>query len=231
MSYKDTTLVFAEFFDKNAVDTEHYLRYFPQAAVNLMTTVPEPPAELRDRPLFKTENPRFGWRMNDYWKVRGLTEANTAYAISFDADTRIVSDDAGSLRALVEKFGLCLPANPRKLVRVDTLVGADSDKRLDETRGTGYAMNMTPIAVDLRNRGAVAVLTAYLREMENNPVRGPLAMWRAAWRVGFAPYILPPQWCVCARDCGVGDEIILHTGHPEVAKHYAKRLQPEPANA
>jgi len=45
-------------------------------------------------------------------------------------------------------------------------------------------------------------------------------MWRAVYQTEVAPYILPPQWCVCAENVGIGNEIILHIGHDKVREFY-----------
>ena len=123
---------------------------------------------------------------------------------------------------MVNKFGLCLPANSRHLVRVDTLVGADSDKALDETNGNAFAFNAAIMALDRTNRDAVACMERYCQIMDHNPVRGPLALWRAVWDTGFYPCPLPQQWCVCELDVGIGNEIILHVGHQKVREYYKK---------
>jgi hypothetical protein len=125
-----------------------------------------------------------------------------------------------TLPRLAELFGLCLPANPRWLVKVDATIGADGDPALDEIGGAGFAYNCSPIAIDLRNERAVKCAEIYCLEMLRQPVRGPLAWWRAAYITGFAPYVLPPQWCVCEASIGIGNEIILHEGHVRVRDHY-----------
>jgi hypothetical protein len=56
--------------------------------------------------------------------------------------------------------------------------------------------------------------------MRQRPIRGPTAMWRAIWRSNKNPYMLPPQWCVCQENCGVGNEIMLHVGHEKVKQYY-----------
>jgi hypothetical protein len=84
----------------------------------------------------------------------------------------------------------------------------------------GYAVNMTPIVFDTKNERARRVLTAYCESMLQNPVRGPLAMWRAIYQTGVAPCLLPPQWCVCAENVGIGNEVILHIGHSKVREFY-----------
>ncbi len=165
--------------------------------------------------------PRFGWRMNDFHKVRALLDSGADIAISFDADMRIVNrEDARTLPLLAERFGLCLPMNPRYMVRVDTQIGADSDGVIDETRGCGLSLNCSPIALYLHNKEAVACAEEYCRLMLRNPVRGPLAWWRAIWACGWFPCVLAPQWCVCEADIGCGNEICLHVGHEKVRAHY-----------
>lgn len=203
-------IILAEF--GKAPDTSNIRKYFPNSDVSVYGKV--------DCPDIFVPNPRWGFRMNDYYKVQKLLESDADIAISFDADMHIVSNYVEVLPRLAERFGLCMPANPRKLVRVDTLIGADGDRVLDETYGTGYAMNCSPIALNLHNKYAVDCAEQFCRIMESNPVRGPLAWWRAAWSTGYNPYLLPPQWCVCREDIGIGNEIILHIGHDEVKRHY-----------
>jgi hypothetical protein len=207
-------IILAE-FGKPAPDTSQFRRFFPEAEIQFFN-------EFDVMNLYPPHE-RHGYRMNDYWKVKKLLTSGADIAISFDADMRIVSDDVKTLPLFAENFGLCLPANPRHLVRVDTLVGADGDRILDETNGTGYAYNCTPIALNLHHDTAVECAEEYCRQMIFRPVRGPLAWWRAAWETGFAPYLLPPQWCVCEKDIDCGNEIILHEGHDSVKQHYRDR--------
>ena len=68
----------------------------------------------------------------------------------------------------------------------------------------------------------------YVNEMQIHPVRGPLAMWRASWKSGVNPYMLPLQWCVCPPHHGeanlllneTGNEIMIHVGHDIVKNFY-----------
>lgn len=172
--------------------------------------------------LFDPKHERWGNRMNDYWKVKGLLNSEADVAIAMDADMKVVNAGFVSIIALAKRFGLCLPANPRHMVNVDGIIGADADYSIDEdeSMGCGYAYNMSPIAFDPANNLAKDVLLRYLAEMETHPCRGPLAMWRAVWKSRFNPYVLPFPWCVC-KDGLVKTPIVLHCGHPEVEKHYA----------
>jgi hypothetical protein len=219
-------LIFAEFGRVN-VDTDHFRQYFPEARLILYTDVPGlfPKYKEFDDVVtvyepFDRSHPRYGWRMCDYWQVRGMLDSKADVAIAFDADVRIVSDSVRAIIPLAQKFGLCLPANPRKLVKIDTEIGTDSDRILDESLGMGYAMNLAIMAYCQERDESTCMMNAYLDEMDKNPVRGPLAWWRAMWKTGWMPLLLPPQWCVCKEDIGIGNEIMLHIGHPEVAKHY-----------
>ena len=210
-----TKVVFAEFGGKSSPDVGNVREFFRDADIQV-----HGPQDCGD--LFEGQA-RWGNLMNDYWKVKKLLDADGYdVAIAMDADTRIVSDRVQAIFPLVKAFGLCLPANPRGLVAVDTEVGAGSDMRLDETQGMGHAFNMSPIAVDRSNFEAMEVLRVYCEILKATPVRGPLAMWRAAYHVGFFPCLLPVQWCVCGENVGCGNEVILHVGHDKVREFYGK---------
>ena len=165
---------------------------------------------------------RLGNRCNDYYKVKGLLESKADFAISMDSDMYVVSDEVKTLLPLTEKFGICLPENPRLQVRFDGIRGMDADYTLDEdpTRGNGMSNNMSPISLFTKSENGRKLLEYYCKEMEEHPVRGPLAMWRAIWKSGVNPYMLPFQWCVCDMNVGINDVIILHTGHKKVSDYY-----------
>ncbi len=177
-------------------------------------------------PIYNSKHPRFGWRCNDYYKVLALLESDGDIAISLDSDMFVLSKEALSILSLTKKFGVCLPANPRLLVSIDGNIGADGNitRQYDNSNGNGFANNMSPISFDTSNSRSRTLLREYCNQMENNPVRGPLAMWRAQWETGINPYLLPYQWCVCKSHCGIGDEIMLHVGHKEVAEYYSEKV-------
>ena len=206
-------IIFAE-FGKAAPEYTNILKYFPEAKFTVYTEDNCP-----DR-LYDRNHPRWGHRMNDYYKAFGLIKSTADIAIAFDSDMHIVSNHVRAILCFAEKFGLCLPANPRKLVRIDAKYGADGDPNLDETNGNGYAYNCSPIAYSPKDPDAMLCINKFLEIMRKNPVRGPLAWYRAAYETGFNPYLLPPNFCVCAEDTGIGNEIILHKGHYEVRRYY-----------
>ncbi len=173
-------------------------------------------------PIFDPDHPRYGWRCNDYYKVQALLESTADIAISLDSDMLVVSPEALTIIPITKKFGVTLPANPRMLVRVDGDIGQDGckNKTYDESNGNGFSTNMSPITFDTSNTRARSLLEEYTIHMEVEPVRGPLAMWRAQWSSGINPYVLPVQWCVCNQDVGIGNEIMLHLGNQPVIDHY-----------
>ena len=165
---------------------------------------------------------RHGNRSNDYYKVKGLLESDADIAICMDSDMYVVNEEFQTIVPLTQKFGMCIPENPRLQVRFDGIRGMDGNYTFDEdpTRGNGMITNMSPITLDTSNQDAKDLLKEYLNEMETNPARGPLSMWRAIWKRGWTPYVLPFQWCVCDMSVGINDVICLHTGHQKVADYY-----------
>ena len=91
----------------------------------------------------------------------------------------------------------------------------------DPTRGTGYSTTLVPMAFLTSDGRAREMLELYRDNLTREvPIRGPSALWNACYEKRFAPYVLPPQWCVCGDDVGIGNEIVLHVGHKAVRTHY-----------
>ncbi len=199
---KGMKVILAE-FDKYPTNLDNLKKYFDDVEVFI------------DLPRI-FDGSRAGWRNNDYWKVKKLLDYE-GVAISFDGDMTIVSDKVREIEALTKKFGICLPANSRYLVGVDAEIGADGGYA---EIGSGYALNCGIISLDNTNERAKTLVRKYVELMEKEPARGPLIWWRAIWETGITPYLLPQQWCVCEKDIGIGNEIILHTGHNKVYEHY-----------
>lgn len=211
-------IIFAE-HGRPSPDVSQYCECWPQSEIHVWhgTGLPEVP---QLEPL----HPRYGWRMNDYWKVRKMLDCGADVAMCFDSDMWICDmKEARSLPQLAAVFGLCLPMNPRYTVKRDYQEGADVDGVTNQFLWNGPSLNCSPIALDLRNARAVAVAEEYCHLMLAHPQRGPMHWWNAAVSTGTAPLILPPQWCVCEKHIGVGGEIILHHGHEAVKRHYGCR--------
>lgn len=215
-------IILAE-YGKTAPDVTQYCETWPEADIQVFSGT-----DLPDVPQLDPAHPRYGWRMNDYWKVRKMLDCGADIAMCFDGDMRIVDREAArTLPLLAERFGICLPINPRYTVRVDMRDGADVPMVWPEPFPVDApGLNCSPIAINLRRpmlggSMAIALAERYCDVMLSAPMRGPLAWWKAMWDTGLSPLILPPQFCVCARHIGVGGEIILHDGHEAVRRHYA----------
>ena len=212
-------IILAE-FGKPAPDVTQYRETWPDADIQVFGD-----ANVPRFPQF--EGARYGWRANDYWKVRkmldSVLDSGADVAMCFDGDMRIVDREAArTLPGLAEIFGVCLPINPRYLQLVDWSAGADVNGDLPPVDFYGPSVNCSPVAINLRDIERLQLAEEYCREMLKHPVRGPVAWWRAMVSTGITPLILPPQWCVCERHIGCGNEIILHEGHEAVKRHYAK---------
>jgi len=209
--------------------------HFPEARVTLYTDADPlkqtPGVEVVDCSghWHEAEHPRKSWRLADYYKVLGLTRSRSEVAISLDSDMMIVDARARVLLDLTLRFGMCIPANPRHLVKIDGRspdYDGDYETGEDPSEGLGQAYNMSPIALRTDSEPHRRLLAAYLEEMEARPARGPLAMWRAVWRTGVVPYVLPPQWCVCNADIrpysdrDLVEPLVLHAGHQPVVDRY-----------
>jgi len=101
--------------------------------------------------------------------------------------------------ALAEKFGVCVPMNPRVYVKYNAM-GADTieEDRKETDKGPIYgpACNMSPMFVCRLHDHAKFLIETYIEEL-HNCMRGTLAFWLASYRTGVTPLYLPEQWCVC----------------------------------
>jgi hypothetical protein len=204
-----------------------FKKFFPTSRVTLYTDTASLASAAVDclkvvEPPFDQSHPRYGYRCNDYYKVKGLLESDDEISMALDSDMTIVSAEVRTLIAFTSRFGACAPANPRLLVKLDGNQGYDGNASgvYDTTGGVGFAYNLSPLSFATRHAAARALYTEYCRELLAHPARGPLVLWRAVWKSGFAPYLLPFQWCVCREYVGIGNEIILHSGHAEVRDFY-----------
>lgn len=203
-----------------------FRRYFPEARVVLYTDktpaeYPQGIDEIKEvTPPYEKGHPRYGWRASDLYRGVGLLESRADLAIYSDSDMYFCSEAVRTIIPLTLRFGFCLPANPRLLVRTDILLGADTDRQLDETGGYGFAYNTALFSFRTASDEARAFLETYTRFMREKPGRNPPNVYRTAWASTFTPYMLPFQWCVCEENMGIGDEIALHVGHRRVYDYY-----------
>lgn len=211
--------------------------YFPNANIVVYTDNVKlfdkyPDVELRlidvESTCFNKENPRWGWHCCDYFQAKGLLCSSAKVAISVDSDIVFFSEEVLALIPIIEKFGMCVPTNPRQMVKIDGIYtrGNDGDYRIDEdlSRGNILTYDLWWMGFCTSSKSGRRWLEEFCRLMELNPRRGPLQLTRASWNLGIFPYSMPKQWGVGACDIGCGDEIILHVGHVEVLEYYGGAL-------
>lgn len=215
---------FAEFARPVEIDLKHFREVFPKATFHLYTDQEKVPEGFDEivYPEVNREAKRWPWRANDLWKAKALLRGEgSEISLAFDADVHVINREAiQAILPLTDAFGLCLPANPRMLVRTDSIIGTDGSPVLDETNGWGMAYNCAIMSFKPSHKRAHSLVEEFVHLMETDPARGPLVWWRAALATRFAPYALPRQWCVCDADCGIGNEVLLHIGHERVKVHY-----------
>jgi hypothetical protein len=145
---------------------------------------------------------------------------------------RIVSKGFIDGFLMAEKFGCCVPTNPRIYVKYNAM-GADTSEKdyKPEMDGPEYApsCNMSPMFFSANIPTARELLITYEKELMTC-MRGTLAFWKASWKTGVTPLYLPEQWCVCASNAKYIrdykkilqgkiysiEPIILHWGQAEV---------------
>jgi len=187
---------------------------------------------VRVRPMW-IGHTRYGVRNNNYFQAVAAYTGLFDLTLCLDDDMYIVSDQFEEGFDLAEKFGCCLPHNPRIYVKYNNQ-GVDVENisdLLSKAPQVAPACNSSPMFYNNHHEGARAFLKEYLRLQTKTPGRGTSLLWLASWRSGFTPLYLPEQWCVCQTNAEYiknyrkvlkGKEvniepIILHIGHRKVA--------------
>ena len=166
------------------------------------------------------ENPRHFYHLADYYKFKGMLESEADIAIAIDSDMFVFSEEIYRLIYLTEKFGFCVPNSSAQSMNFEIATSLDTIPIKDSSNGFGTTVNITPMTFCTENENGRAYYEACCDMMEQQPSRASIAMWKAAWKTGLYPYLLPKEFCVCRGSEGLGNEVILHVGHPSVAKYY-----------
>ena len=200
-------------------------KYFPHARITVYTDFDWDDADgitvkKVSSPVVNPEHSRYGYRSVDYFKFKALSEATADFTCALDSDMFFVNENIYSLLFLTRKFGFCVAQNVRQIYNLDMRISKDTQSIADESLGNGYSYNQSPMTIWKNNQNGKTFYHNCAVIMKEDPSRASLVMWKAVWRTGLFPYVLPKQFCVCDGDEGCGDEILLHVGHKSVKNHY-----------
>lgn len=200
-------------------------KYFPNANIIVYTDfdLKEDNVEIikiKESPFKNTDSNHKGYHIADYYKFYALANATGDFNCVMDSDMDIVSSNITALIEMTKKFGFCVPHNNRQSMVKDMRLSQNTIDIEDESKGLGYSYNQSPMTIWKDNeRGRIFYKQCY-EELLNSPAKASFSMWKAVWKTGIYPYILPKEWCLCIGDEGIGDEVILHIGHDSVKKYY-----------
>jgi len=200
-------------------------KYFPNARITVYTDFDWKETDgitikKVTSPVADSEHPRYGYRTVDYFKFLALSQTTADFTCALDSDMFFVNENIYSLVFLTQKFGFCAAQNVRQIFNLDMRISKDTQEIRDESLGNGYSYNQSPMTVWKNDTNGTVFFKNCAEIMQNDPSRASLVMWKAAWKTGLYPYVLPKQFCVCDGDEGCGDEIILHIGHKSVKNYY-----------
>ncbi len=236
--------IFSE-FNENRVnaggaDLSHQLRldpslstlkqYFPEAKYTVYSDFD---LKIDGVHLKKVDNPvlqdkkdlkRHFYHLADYYKFQGMLESEADIAISIDSDMFVLNENIYSLIYLTDKFGFCVPNSSAQSMNFEIETSLDTIPVTDDSKGFGTTSNITPMTLSKKSAAGKLFYEKCCENMEKEPSRASIVMWKAAWESGVYPYFLPKEFCVCRGNEGLGNEVILHVGHPTVAEFYNVKL-------
>jgi len=223
------------------------LREFTNLPIVIVTDVSQSYVNDSYVTVIAVEHDSLQWLNSDRWGVRNCNVLSARTSMSlFDAccvlndDMRVVHTSAISDGiAMAERFGVCVPINPRIYVKYNAM-GADTSEYdyCPRTDGPEYApsCNVSPLFVCRHHANAQILINQYLEELKTC-MRGTLAFWKASWKTGVAPVYLPEQWCVCGSNAKyiknytkvlkgrkrMIEPMMLHWGQAEVREVFQER--------
>lgn len=236
--------IFSEFSEERVnaggADLSHQLRldpslstlkkYFPNAKYTVYSDFD---LKIDGVDLKKIENPvlqdkknlkRHFYHLADYYKFKGMLESQADISISIDSDMYVLNENIYSLIYLTDKFGFCVPNSSAQSMNFEVETSLDTIPVTDESRGFGTTSNITPMTLSKKSEAGKLFFEKCCEMMEREPSRASIVMWKAAWKSGVYPYFLPKEFCVCRGNEGLGNEVILHVGHPSVAEFYNVKI-------
>lgn len=171
-------------------------------------------------PFENDGHPRYLYRIADYFKFRSLIESDADFVCVLDSDMFVASSEIYRLVYLTQLFGACTAYNVRNLLKTDMEISLDTKSIVDLSNGYGHSFNQSPMTLRKNFEMGKKFYEACCKWMIKEPSRASRVMWKASQELGYSPYLLPQQFCVCTGQEGIGNEILLHVGHKSVAEYY-----------
>ena len=204
-------------------------KYFPNAKYTVYSDfdLEIPGVNLKQivvSPIKDDDHPRHFYRTADYFKFKSLLDSDADFKCVVDSDMFVVSEDIYRLVYLTEIFGFCAPYNSRNLLKRDMQISLDTKEITDVSKGFGHSYNQSPMTLWKNHQQGRDFYQNCCEQMIAEPSRASRVMWNAAKKTGFSPYLLPAEFCVCSGEEGIGNEVMLHVGHPNVAKYYNVKM-------
>ena len=172
----------------------------------------------------KKQLPRHFYHLADYYKFKGMLESEADIAISIDSDMFVLNENIYSLIRLTERFGFCVPNSSAQTMNFEIETSLDTMPINDDSDGYGTTCNITPMTLSKKSEAGKLYYEKCCEIMIEEPSRASIVMWKAAWETKNYPYLLAREFCVCRGSEGIGNEVILHVGHPSVSKFYNIKL-------
>ncbi|MBQ0151819.1 MAG: hypothetical protein KBS61_02860 [Chryseobacterium sp.] len=168
----------------------------------------------------KNNHPRYFYHLADYYKFQGMLNSKADIAISIDSDMFVFSEEIYRLIILTKKFGFCVPNSSALSMNFEIKTSLDTVAIHDDSNGFGTTVNITPMTFCTQSIDGKSFYEECCKIFEKEPSRASIVMWKAAWNTSKFPYLLPKEFCVCRGSEGIGNEVLLHVGHPTVANYY-----------
>lgn len=201
-------------------------KYFPKAK---FTVYSDFDLKIEGVNLVKVENPvlqdkkhlpRHFYHLADYYKFKGMLDSNADIAVSIDSDMFVWSKEIYRLIYLTERFGFCVPNSSAKTMNFEINAQLDTIPITDNSNGYGTNCNITPMTLAKDSERGRIFYDSCCKMLINTPSRASIAMWNAAWDTSIYPYVLSKEFCIVKGDEGIGNEVLLHVGHPSVSEYY-----------
>lgn len=175
-------------------------------------------------------HPREHYRNSDYYRIKAMLDLDYDLCCYLDLDMRIVAaEDFMQGFDLAERFGLCVPINPRSFVGIDSVFGGDPSGNPPTTKATAY--NASPLFLNMNRLQMQRFCRFYVDAIRLSPARGPAVLAETVCATRTVPYVLSQEWCMCepieryALKTYRIWPIVVHAHTPEMKQFYEETVQ------